>query len=146
MIAAPPPATIPRAIRGPVMAMARPRRPAAERDAVRALANPSLSARRNADLIAGRVVRAYLADLERDDPMARALFDVQQRLEPDPAHALATARDSGASERFVRERTARFEARGCRQLALADWESETAEIAKAVRAYLSRRFRDHLAE
>lgn len=146
MIAAPPPATIPRAIRGPVCAMARPRRPAAERDAVRGLASPTLSARRNADLIARKVVRAYLADLERDDPMARALFDVQQRLEPDPAHTLATAHDSAASERFVRERKARFEARGCRQLSRSDWERETAKIATVVRAYLSRRFRDHLGE
>lgn len=124
--------------------MARPRRPAAERDAVRALANPNLSARRNAELIAGRVVRAYLADLARDDAMARALFDVQQRLDPDPAHTLATAPDSAATERFMRERKVRFEARGCRQLSSEDWERETGEIAAIVCAYLARRYRDHI--
>ena len=124
--------------------MARPRRPAAEADAVRALANPNLSARRNADLIAGKVVRAYLSDLARDDDFDRALFAAQQRLDPDPAHTLATAPDSAASERFAREQTMRFEARGCRQLAPSDWEQETDDIAAIVRIYLARRYRDHI--
>lgn len=124
--------------------MARPRRPAAERDAVRALALPNLSARCNAGRIARGVVAAFLADLARDDAMERALFDVQHRLEPDPLHSLATMAEGGVGERFRRERMARFEGRDCRQLSPTDWQAETESIAATVTTYLARRYRDFL--
>lgn len=76
--------------------------------------------------------------------MERALFNLQQKLEPDLFHALATSPDNPASDRFYRERLSRFESRGCSQLDPVKWEAETGEIAKIVTAYLERRYRDFL--
>ena len=111
---------------------------------MQALALPNLSARSNAERIARAVLAAYLADLERTDPMERALFEVRQGLMPDPLHSLATMPEGAAGERFRRARLARFEARECRQLSPAEWQVETDAIAATVTAYLARRYRDFL--
>lgn len=134
----------PRAVVSPVLAMARPRRPSAERAAVRALARTGSSARCQANRIAHSVVAAYLADLNRTDPLERALFEAAQHVSPDPLHKLATSPDYGVAELFARERIVRFESRECCQLTPAAWDSETQEIAAKVRRQLARRYRDFL--
>lgn len=130
-----------------VFAMARPRLAPSEATAIRLLATrlpPRLSCRRKADELARQVVAAFLADLARVDPFERALFDAQHTLAPDPLHDLATSEALGLSAWFTRERLARFEARGCRQLTDEQWQAETLQLASAARQRLARRFRGYL--
>lgn len=137
---------IPKAIRSPVMAMARPRRPASEREAVRGIAKgmADLSAVEAARQIAKAVVSAYLADMARTDDLERALANARQVMDPDPAHDLATAFDSAVAVKFAKERLHRFEARGCQQLGPNEWQRETRAIAAMAEKYLARRYRDFL--
>lgn len=133
----------PASVCGAPMAMARPRRPRAERAQVLAIAGDSGSARCRAARAAAKVVRAFLADEGRTDPLQRAIFAVQQELTPDPAHELAVGAEGAATSAFASERLHRFEARGCRQLPDAEWHVETAEVAAEVEKRLARRFRDY---
>lgn len=132
------------AIRGPVYAMGRPRRPGSERVAVRAAAArlpDALSASRKASEIARQAIAAFVDD-EGREPFERALAGLSQTLDPDPVQAIAN--DGIVAEKFVAERMARFEARGCRQVGDEAWRAETRSIARTVQAQLARRFRDYL--
>lgn len=125
--------------------MARPPASKSEKEAVRALGDTlEGSARSKALQMAKAVVQAHLADELRADPMERALFDARLWLEPDPAHAIATAHDSTVAGKFSKERLHRFEARGCQQIGQGDWQAETRAIAKIVQKQLARRYRDYL--
>ena len=102
----------PRALRGPVMAMARPARPASEIAAVKAAAvivraeTGLRAAEAVARVIAARVIIALIAELERDpdDPLAEALVAVQQRLFQSPFLALATDPEANLFDHYIRLR------------------------------------------
>jgi hypothetical protein len=128
------------------MAMARPRTPGGEIVAIRAAAAnlpANLSGRAKAATIARRVVAAYLRDEARTDPFERLLYHAEQRLDPDPVEAIATAEGGNVAAIFVAERLARYEGRCCRQLSHEGWEAETREVAKIVEDRLARRFREY---
>ena len=129
------------------MAMARPRRAAGELVALRAAAAAlpdSLSARSKAARIARLVIKAYLRDETRTDGLERMLYRAEQRLDPDPIEAIATADGGNVAASFQAERLARYEGRCCRQISSEAWHAETAEIAGIIEKRLARRFRDAL--
>ncbi|WP_281824873.1 hypothetical protein [Sphingobium sp. BS19] len=90
--------TLPRALCMPVMAMARPRRPQSEADAVREAAQlvrqdmPDASIPAVAEEIAIRVVAELIEeiDITNDDPFATALDAIRQSLVKSPIRQLAT--------------------------------------------------------
>lgn len=125
--------------------MGRPRRSAREAEAVKSLANdtaPRLSRRRKSVEVARRVVAAFLADQARTEPFERAIFEAQQAIDPDPAHAIAMAQEGGVASWFAKRRLAQFEARGCTQLSASEWDAETRQLAAEAQEMLARRFRD----
>lgn len=120
--------------------MARPRRDGEERAAIlEALAAmpASLSARSKASNLAQRVVAEIIAADRREEPMEIALASAVALLQADPAVALA---ERMAAE-LGRERVARFEARGCKQLPQSQWDAETVQIAAVLEDRFAHRFR-----
>lgn len=101
----------------------------------------NLSLRAKAARIARLVVRAYLRDEQRTDRFERALYLAEQRLDPDPIEAIATAADGHVAAGFMAERLSRYEGRCCSQLSQEDYEAETREIAEIIEQRLSRRYR-----
>lgn len=124
-----------------VFAMARPRRPASEREALFAAAGESGSARARAARVARQVV-AYLAAADGEDPsdvpaLARRLA---AQLSPTPIDTLATSADADTAALIRSRRLAAFEARECHQLGPDAWAAETRKIMREVEAILSRRY------
>ena len=76
--------------------------------------------------------------------MERMLYLAEQRLDPDPIEAIATADGGNVAASFMAERLARYEGRCCRQVSGEAWQAETIEIAAIVEKRLARRFRDAL--
>lgn len=127
-----------------VFNMARPRRPARELDLVeRAFADmpAGLSLRTKSAHLARRVVEELMARASCDDPFDRALAALLLAVDADPALELALSEAFGFQGELSRERMARFEARGCRQLASHQWDMETAEIREVLCRRLAARFR-----
>jgi len=144
--------SLPRALCGPVSAMARPARPPAEIAAVKAAAaivradtgatsNPAIARE-----IAARVVTALIADLERDpnDELAAAMAAVEQRLLPSPFVKLATCPDIDTASEYVKRRVARYEARATRYIAEKQDRAENAAIADQLMEAIARRYLEHL--
>lgn len=131
--------------RGPVrvFAMARPRADAARMLIRAAMATMSdeLSARSRAQQLARRVVAELIAANERVEPMEIALASMRAALGSNIALTLALAPELGLEAELGRERAIRFEDRNWRQLSLADWNAETAEIAGVMQSRLAEKFR-----
>lgn len=73
--------------------------------------------------------------------MELAIVEIRRQLGNDPALMLALDPETDLAAELVRERLARFEARGCRQVSALDWQAETAAIAEALESRLVERFR-----
>ena len=148
LLQAPPPvpAMIPRALRSPVMAMARPRRPAAEVRAVCAAAaairaeTGMTSARALGREIAERVTAAMLDDAKNDPAAIFPSFAGD-----DPIAVLAFGHDIGAvaelAERF-RDRT--LAAFGTFIPPIFQQEVQRRDAARELRATLAERYTRHL--
>lgn len=129
----------PRAIRGPVLGMARPARPAAEAAAV-----AEAAARIRAETghravqpiareIARRVVAELLTDLDRD-PLEAAL------VEPSAVRTLATCAEIDTVSLFVERRVERLRARAGRDLSPFQQAHERREVAIEITNLLSNRY------
>ncbi|UUL82231.1 hypothetical protein [Sphingomonas qomolangmaensis] len=127
-----------------VYAMARPRRPLSERDAVRAAAGVSGSVTCRATALARRVAAATIAEIDR--PHAERILSLLNAMTGDPVTALATDAEIDTAALVVAARTRRLEARGGRRLPEAGWANEDREIAAEVAHVLARRYRAHLVD
>ena len=129
----------PRALAGPVMAMARPARPGAERAAVvaAAAALPMIKSRRGkAAALARRVLAELCRELERDPLLAR----LEQLSDESP---LATL--TGHIQGMVNKAQAqRLRARGGRFLSILEQRAEVQAIAADLEPTLARRYDRHL--
>jgi len=134
----------PRGLIGPVFAMSRPRRPAAERDAVIAAAGPTGSAAQRARRVAQAVALAAIADVDRDP--AERILALLRDLSPTPVDVLATAPEMGTAQMILSERVQRLRNRGGRRLSERAQDSEDKEIIAAVASVLSERYRRLLAK
>lgn len=141
---------LPRALIGPVMAMARPARPEAEITAVRAaavlieretgLTSPPIVARE----IAARVVAAMLADIDRVDEISIALAAFEQQLLPSPIVTLATCPEIDTLEAYVERRVSHLRSRCGRYLTLAQQCEERNAIVAELGGGLAARYLRHL--
>ncbi len=125
-----------------VFAMARPRRPACERDAVIAAARPDGTAAARARALARDVAQAAIEDIDRA-PEDRLML----LLAPEPVslvQLLATDAEMGASALVVRERLRRMEGRSGRRLREWEWRAEDREISSTVTAALAKRYARYL--
>lgn len=134
---------LPRALRGPVYAMARPARPAAEAAAVAAAADlvraetGIAAVQPLAREIARRVVAELLADLQRD-PFEATLAVLERG--GSPVVRLATCPEIDTVSIFVQRRVERLEGRGGRYLTSAEQSMERRRIAGEVEAALEGRY------
>ncbi len=126
-----------------VFAMARPRRPDAERDAVREAARGQGPAKQRAAWVARRVAVAALQDIDLD-PNDR-IVKLLRLASGDPVDRLATDPDIDTASLILAERQRRAEARGGRRLPEREWAREDREIVQAVSARLAERYRRLLA-
>ena len=142
----------PRALRGPVRAMARPARPAAEIAAVRE-ASQRLTAETGerstfklAEKIASRVIARLRAEIEQvaDDPFVAALSELEQKYAPSPFVRLATCPEIDTVSEFISCRIVRLQARGGRYLTAAQQQSELQVILDEVTTKLTGRYCKHL--
>ncbi|MBW4330040.1 hypothetical protein KY084_04025 [Stakelama sp. CBK3Z-3] len=138
---------IPRALRSPVMAMARPARPREETAAVREAADAVraetglTAADPVASIIARRVVEAARAYLDEEmDPFVAALKEAQRRLEGCPFDTLATDATIDTLGLFVAARVQRLQARQGRMIPSQDDEAECGELWAGVQKTLWRRY------
>lgn len=127
-----------------VYAMARPRRPAAERAAVIAAAGRQGSAAQRAARLAETVARAALADID-GDPADRVIAALRS-IEPTPVDILATDAEIDTASLIVAERVRRMQCRGGRRLAERAWPADDDETVRAVAETLARRYRKQLAK
>lgn len=143
---------IPKALIGPVMAMARPSRPTAEVAAVRAASEdvsretglrsvPLLAAE-----IARQVVEEMLYDLEteQDDRLIAALNAVKRQLMPSAISTLATCPDIDTAADYVARRVQRVQARSGKYLSPADQQREKSAISAELQSFLAARYSRHL--
>jgi hypothetical protein len=121
-----------------VYAMARPRRPDAEREAVLSAPAGDGSAAQRARTLARAVVSAAVQDMDQD-PGDR-LVSLLMPLSVTPIARLATDPEIGTAGLIVRERMRRMEARGGRRLQEWEWCREDREIAATVTAVLAERY------
>jgi hypothetical protein len=125
--------------------MARPRRPAAEAQAVRAAAKivraetGLTSARAVSREIARRVVAEFFADLDAD-PLDLAFAAVERELLRSPFQRLASCPHINLSAEFVERRSRRIEQRHGRYLSPARQFEERAAIAAEMREALRNRY------
>ena len=130
--------------------MARPRRPAAEVEAVREAAQlfRSDKMRRSDAMIARklavRVVEAMLRDLEQTDPLVRALWSMEQKLTKCPIRTLATCPEINTLGSFIERRVERLHARAGRYLNLNEQTTEKAAIIAEISSTLAGRYARHL--
>lgn len=135
----------PRALSGPVMGMARPRRPEAEADAVRAAAEivrretGLSSAKAISQEIAARVIRELMTEIE-GDPLELALAAVERDLIGAPVQRLASCPDINTISEFVQRRMKRVEDRQGRYLSQAEQVAERHAIAAEMRPVLAGRY------
>lgn len=143
---------IPRALIGPVMAMARPSRPMAEVAAVQAASD---EVRRETGLqsvpllaaeVARRVIEEMLRDLEADheDRLIAALNAVKRQLMPSAISTLATCPDIDTAADYVTRRVQRVQARSGRYLSPADQQRERSAISAELQSFLAARYSRHL--
>jgi hypothetical protein len=134
----------PRGLIGPVFAMARPRRPPAEANLVRAAADGPGCASQRALRLAARVAKATLADVDavETDPVLVLLH----ALALNPVHQLATDPEIDTAALFRAERAKRADARGGRRLPEREWAAEDREIMATITAALARRYRGALGK
>lgn len=140
---------LPRALIGPVMAVARgPARPPVEARLVReAVASAPAHAPREplARDLARRVVEELVAFLsEPDDPLLGLIGEVSRRAFPSPAVALATDPDVDTLALFVAARVEALRNRHGRGLSPADDAAERRAIMTDVERRLARRYLRHL--
>lgn len=143
---------LPRALIGPITAMARPARPATEITAVHeaaalirregGLASPPNVAR----MIAGRVVEAMLTDIACDDPLALAMAAIEQQLLPSPFVTLATCPEINTLEAYVERRAGRLRSRSARDLSPIQQDAERESVAAEVQEVLTGRYLRHLRD
>ncbi len=134
--------TRPRGVAGPVLQMARPRRPVAERDAVRAAATGRGTAAQRALHLARAVAKRTLAEIDRDPE--EHIFRLLRDLEPSPLDVLATSPEIDTAALFVAERVRRLRDRAGRRLSDGELDIEDTEIIAAVTRKLTDRYRKHL--
>ena len=140
---------LPRALIGPVMAVARgPARPPLEarlvREAVTDAPSPAPGEPLARDL-ARRVVEeltAFLAEL--DDPLLSAIGEMNRKVFPSPVTALATDGDIDTLALFIDARVQAMRDRYGRGLSPADDTAERRSIMADVERRLARRYLRHL--
>lgn len=138
---------IPRALRSPVFAMARPSRPPSEIRAAREAAGivraetGLTSVDSVASIIAARVVEAMKAyQLEDMDPLLAAVGEMQRRACPNPFDTLATDPGIDSVALFTEARVGRVRNRCGRSLSVREDEAECRELWATVHAHLWRRY------
>lgn len=143
---------LPRALVGPLRAMARPTRPMCEVAAVREAADiirresgPSTN-HRLAKEIALRVVAKVLREVEQptDEPFVSALAALEQRYAPSPFVTLATCPEIDTMSEFVERRIRRVRSRAGRYLSSFAQAQERAVISADLVALLTHRYCRHL--
>jgi hypothetical protein len=143
---------IPRALIGPVVAMARPSRPFAEVaavlsacEAVRRELGPKSIPTLTAE-VARRVVDELLHYIEADqgDELIAALNAVKREMLPSAISTLATCPCIDTAADFVDRRVQRLQARSGRYLSVAEQQREKSIIAAELRSLLSARYSRHL--
>lgn len=125
-----------------VYAMARPRRPGAEKLAVRAAADGPGSAKARAQRLARAVAVRTLEEMDRQPH--EQVITLLATLDPSPVAVLATDADIDTAALIRAERARRAEARGGRRLPEAEWPAEDRDVLESVRATLAERYRRHL--
>ena len=136
----------PRALRSPVVAMARPARPPTESRAVRdaaetVRAETGLTAYDPiAAIVAARVVAAMKAYLAEVDPLLAAVGELHRRTCPSPFHTLAIDPDIDSLGLFVEARVGRYRSRCGRSLSAHEDEAECRELWATVYAHLWHRY------
>jgi hypothetical protein len=136
--------TMPRGIVA-VYAMARPRRPEAERAAViAAAAETGGTVAQRAALLAKRVATAVLADIDAE-PDDRVLTILRQ-MQATPIDVLATDPDIDTAALVLAERLRSLTARAGRRLPEREWAAEDRTIVAVIANRLARRYRRHLAD
>ncbi|OHT22186.1 hypothetical protein [Edaphosphingomonas haloaromaticamans] len=135
---------LPRGLIGPIYAMARPRRPGAERETVIAAAGTNGSASNRARQLARAVAAAALADIDRDP--AEHVIRLLRDLAPTPLDTLAISAEIDTAGLVIAERVRRLRARGGRRLSDREALSEDSEVIAAVASILSERYRRYLAK
>lgn len=138
----------PRALFGPIMCMARPRRPQAECDLVRQAAavihgqRPDMSCSSVAQEVAVRVVAELLTEIDglTADPLVSAL----RQVDPSPVTALATCPEIDTLSEFVDRRVAKVRDRSGAYLSAAQQNQEKQDICRSIEQTLSRRYLKHL--
>ena len=138
---------IPRALRSPVFAMARPSRPPIESRAVREAAamvraeTGVTAADPIASTIAARVVEAMKAYQAEDmDPLLAAMGELQRRTCPSPVDTLATDPAIDSVALFTEARVERVRNRCGRSLSVREDETECRELWAKVHAHLWHRY------
>lgn len=127
-----------RKVKPRVWAMARPRRPDAERVAVLAAVDSNGSAEARAMRLARVVVQETIADIDRD-PSERVIA-LLRSLDPSPVQSLASDPEIDTAALIRSERQARLDGRGGRRLREAEWAIEDREVSRAAVATLARRY------
>ena len=139
----------PRALVGPVMCMARPRRPEAEARAVREAAEivraetGLTSAKAISREIAARVVPALMSELE-GDPLELALAAIERDLIGSPFQRLASCPEIDTASLFVEMRVERVRARCGRYLTEAEQDTERRALLGQLRLTLAARYDRHV--
>lgn len=133
----------PKALAGPVRAMARPARPQAERAAVLAATAaypPSWAVTRKASALASKVVAEVLRELQ-SDPL---LTTLEQLTGQSPVLTLATDPEINTLDEIVERQVERLRARNGRYLSNLEQRAELIAIAAEVEPLLAGRFERHL--
>ncbi len=133
----------PRALASPVMAMARPARPQAERSAVLAAAAAypvSWAVTRKASALASKVVAELVRELQSDPLLAH----LEHLSSQSPVLTLATDPDINSLDEIVERQVERLRARNGRYLSVLGQRAELSAIAAEVEPLLAGRFERHL--
>ena len=128
---------------GRVYAMARPGRPAAEREAVRAAAAAMTgSAAQRARRLAREVAEQALADID-GSPAERVIL-LLNAFDPSPLARLALDDEIDTGAIIRAERSRRMEQRRWRRLPEAEWAAEDRDIIDCAAQQLAKRYQRHL--
>lgn len=126
-----------------IYAMARPARPAAERELVWEGAGSAGSIAERAGRLARLVATAAMAEIDQDD--GDRVISLLRQIAPTPVDRLATNPEFSTGALIVKERMRRLEARGGKHLPPTQWQEEDRQVVVAVAATLSRRYRTYLS-
>lgn len=140
--------TLPRALCGPVRAMARPARPPAEIAAVKAAAaivraeTGQTAAEPVARMVASQVADACMKHIKNgaNEPFAEALSALGRQMFSTPICVLATCPDIDTLSIFVDERMALLEARNGRAIDVAEERREVSLASKELKRRLAGRY------